>query len=317
MQDTMPYSILGKTGIKVSRLCFGSLTLGPLQCNLPLVEAAEVLEEAFRNGVNFVDTAQYYRNYPALAAGLRKTDKDIVVCSKTYAHTAEGACSAVDEARAALNRDVIDIFLLHEQEGDDTLRGHRPALDELYRLKALGIVRAVGISTHHVAGVVSASRWGLDVVHPLYNLLGLGIADGKSKDMKAAIVRAREQGVGVFTMKALAGGHLFGRAEEALNFVLGSGIADSVAVGMKNIAEVQANIEFFTNGCFGEQAKQALSAQKRTLYIEEYCTGCGTCIARCSAGAIKLQGGKAVCDAGRCLLCGYCAVCPEFCIKII
>ncbi|HHX74544.1 MAG TPA: aldo/keto reductase, partial [Firmicutes bacterium] len=37
----MEYRILGKTGIHVSRLCFGTLTLGPLQSNLPLEQGAD------------------------------------------------------------------------------------------------------------------------------------------------------------------------------------------------------------------------------------------------------------------------------------
>ena len=57
--------------------------------------------------------------------------------------------------------------MLHEQESVYTLRGHKEALEELYRLKSCGIIRAVGISTHYVAAVDAAVSWGLDVVFPL------------------------------------------------------------------------------------------------------------------------------------------------------
>ncbi|HOK43584.1 MAG TPA: aldo/keto reductase, partial [Thermoclostridium caenicola] len=50
----MEYRFLGKTGIKVSRLCFGALVIGPLQRNLSVEEGAAVIEEALRLGVNFI-----------------------------------------------------------------------------------------------------------------------------------------------------------------------------------------------------------------------------------------------------------------------
>ena len=314
----MPCRALGKTGLRVSRLCFGSLTLSPLQKNLPVAAAAAVLRAAFDAGVNFVDTAQYYRNYAQLRAGLDAFGGDVVLCSKTYAHTAELARAAVEEARRALGRDRIDIFLLHEQEGDDTLRGHRPALEELYRLKAQGVLRAVGISTHRVDGVKSAVRWGLDVVHPLYNLTGLGIEDGTPEEMGAAIGAAHDAGVGVFTMKALGAGHLFARAEEALSWVLRHPAVDSVAVGMQTAAEVRANAAFFATGRFTHEADAALMSQVRRLHIEEDCAGCGACVKRCQNGALTLRNGRAVADSARCLLCGYCAaVCETFSIKVV
>ena len=51
---------LGNTGINVSRLCFGTLTMGPLQCNMSVTKGVELIERAFSNGVNFLDTAEIY-----------------------------------------------------------------------------------------------------------------------------------------------------------------------------------------------------------------------------------------------------------------
>ena len=55
---------LGNTGIRVSPICFGSLTIGPLQRNLPLKEGYQVLRRAIDLGVNFIDTADLYQTYP-------------------------------------------------------------------------------------------------------------------------------------------------------------------------------------------------------------------------------------------------------------
>jgi aryl-alcohol dehydrogenase-like predicted oxidoreductase len=309
----LPMKPLGSTGIFVSRLCFGTLTLGPLQANLPAEEAGGLLRYAHSLGVTFFDTAQLYDTYPHIRAGLRGLDA--VICSKTYAYTREGTESAVEEARRETDRDVIDIFLLHEQEGHHTLEGHKPALDALYGAKAKGRIRAVGLSTHHAAGVYAAVSQKLDVVHPLYNMAGLGISDGTAADMGQAIQTAHEFGLGVFGMKALGGGHLRDKAAEALSFVLGHPGVDSVAVGMATRAEIESNAAFFANGVFPD-IYQEVEKQPRRIRIDGDCEGCGACLEACRPGALAMRDGKAECDPARCRLCGYCAArCTGFYIK--
>lgn len=310
--------VLGKTGISVSRLCFGSLTLGPLQANLSPERASQLISYAYERGINFFDTAQFYRNYPHLKAGFSKLTGDVVLTSKSYAYTAEQAFSAVDEARCALNRDVIDIFMLHEQESEHTFRGHADALDALYTLKARGVLRAVGASTHHIAGVRAATKLGLDVIHPLINLNGLGIVDGSREEMEAAIADAHEAGIGIYTMKALGGGNLFSKASECFDYALSLPFADSIAVGMQSEEEISANINYFNTRSFTSQDLSRLSQKSRKILIEDWCTGCGSCINACSQNALHLSDGRSVCNPRKCILCGYCSGhCPEWAIKII
>lgn len=331
----------------------GSLTVGPLQANLPLEEAAGVLSHAFDRGINFVDTAQYYINYPIIRRALElcASPGDVIVSTKTYAYSREGAAEAVEEARRELNRDVIDIFMLHEQESIHTLHGHMDALQYLLEMREKGIVRAVGVSCHHVACVEGVLElWEkegirLDVIHPLYNKAGIGIADGGEADMARVLPLAKEKGIGIFAMKALAGGHLCGSASEALRFVLEKPFIDACAVGMQSKAEVDANIEFFSTGRFSSEAVRALGEKKRVLRIEEYCEGCGACVERCPQGALRLEEVTvsaeknpydfssdfadfqeeptektvrcAVVDHDKCVLCAYCtAVCPVFALKV-
>ena len=134
----MEYRILGKTGIKVSRLCFGALTVGPLQANLPIEEGAAVLRYALENGVNFIDTAKLYKTYPYIKKALKGWDKPVVIASKSYDYTWEGMKKSLEEARIAIDRDYIDIFMLHEQESELTLEGHREALEYLVEAKEQG-----------------------------------------------------------------------------------------------------------------------------------------------------------------------------------
>lgn len=118
---------------------------------------------ALQSGINFIDTAQYYRNYETIKRGIslytaRGGRENPVICTKTYAWNRELAAEAVDEARKKLGRDVIDVFLLHEQESIHTLRGHMEALEYLYECKEQGIIRAVGLSTHCVDAVYALRR---------------------------------------------------------------------------------------------------------------------------------------------------------------
>ena len=317
----MQYRPLGKTGLEVSRVCFGALTVGPCQADLAPEAAGEIIHRAFELGVNFIDTAQLYRSYAHIAAALKKpTPREIIISSKTYAYEKQAAFEAVEEARKGLDRDVIDIFLLHEQESEHTLRGHAPALEELYRLKSLGVIRAVGISTHHIAGVRAATAAGLDVVPPLLTYAGYGILDGSRDEMDAAAREAAEAGLGVFLMKPFGGGNLLAHTSECFAYSLSRDYAASVAVGMQSLTEVEANLHFAEHGEFPADLAKILRTTKRRLLVEDWCEGCGVCENACPQEAIRVDPAKgiAVCDASRCVTCGYCGMaCPQSCLKII
>mgnify|MGYP001260788705 CR=1 FL=1 len=78
---------LGDTGIKVSRLCFGSLTITPFQANLPIKEGAELIKYAYSKGVNFLDTAELYDNYDYIREALKDINRnDFVITTKCYAY---------------------------------------------------------------------------------------------------------------------------------------------------------------------------------------------------------------------------------------
>ena len=329
-----------KETLRVSRLCFGSLCIGPLQSGFTAGEGAKVITRALRLGVNFIDAAQIYGTYPHIKAALDicPEKNKIIISTKTYAHTRKLAKDALDEALRGLGRDAVDIFLLHEQESVHTIYGHIEALEYLFEQKKAGVIKAVGISTHHVAGVLGAIEFNrtykhkpdkLDVLHPMYNIAGLGIiADGPDgsvgpglAQMESALAEAKNSGFFIFSMKALGGGNLFAQAEEALGFVLDKSYIDSVAVGMKSEEEVRANVNFVETGKFTAgyyKNYKSLQKQKR-LHIDNWCEGCGKCAAVCPSRALEISGeGKAVCDGGKCVLCGYCArACGCFALKII
>lgn len=309
---------LGARDLWVPRLLFGTLTMGPLQRNLPVERGAELICYAAKRGVCFVDTAEYYRTYPYIREALR-THPDLIVCTKSYAYDRDGAKRSVALAQEGMGREYIDIFLMHEQESEHTLRGHAEAFAYYQELREAGVIGAVGISTHHIAAMRAAVAWpGMDVVFPIINRKGLGIADGTREEMERAIEAASAAGIGVLAMKALGGGHLIGSRADALGYVLTLPGVDAVAVGMQSEAEIDYNIALFKGRRPDAAAAAESEGAERRLLVQDWCTGCGRCAERCGLHAVEVRAGKAVVDAERCVRCGYCAaVCPDFCLKVI
>lgn len=314
----MKYVAIGARDLWVSRLLFGTLTMGPLQRNLPLEEGAELLCEAARQGINFLDTAEYYQTYPYIQKALR-VFPDLVICTKSYAYDREGAKRSVALAQEGIGRERIDVFLLHEQESEHTLRGHAEALAYYLTLREQGVIGAVGISTHHVAAVRAAATWpGLDVVFTLMNQQGIGIVDGSCQQMEQAVHAARRNGRAVFAMKALGGGHLIQSREAAFSYILGQSDVDVIAIGMQSKAEIAYNVAMVEGGKPDGWCVDATAKARRRLHVQEECIGCGQCVRRCGQGALRMEGNRAVVDHTKCVRCGYCAaVCPLFCIKVI
>ncbi|HEX3029854.1 MAG TPA: aldo/keto reductase [Clostridia bacterium] len=314
----MKYVKLGNTGIEVSRLCFGGLVIGPLQKNMPVVQAAEVINRAFELGVNFIDTAELYGTYPHIREAVRQFGKLPVISTKSYAYSIEGAKASLEKARKELDMDVIDIFMLHEQESRLTLRGHREALDYYISAKQKGIVRAVGVSTHNIEVVEAcADMPEIDVIHPLINIKGIGIGDGKIEDMLRAVERAHSKGKGIYSMKALGGGNLLKSFKESMDFVMELPYVDSIAVGMQSTEEVTANVRLFNGEMSETELNGFLEKQVRKLHIDYWCEGCGKCVQRCGQDALSIIDGKAVVNYEKCVLCSYCgSACPQFAIKI-
>ena len=333
-----------KEVLKVSKICFGSLCIGPLQSSLSVKDGAKIINHALNSGINFIDTAQIYRTYPYIKASLETAanPEKIIISTKTYAYTRKLAKDALSEALRELNRDCIDIFLLHEQESIHTIHGHIEALEYLFEQKEAGKIKAVGISTHHVAGVLGAIEFNktyknnnknkLDIIHPMYNITGLGIIPEKNStetkpavsQMESALIAAKKDGFFIFSMKPLGGGNLYARAGEAFKFVLEKPFIDCVAVGMKSEIEVASNINFLETGSFPDEyydnyLKTAKLTGGKHLHIDPWCEGCGKCVSACTSKALELNSKNiAVCDHDKCVLCGYCSnACDIFAIKII
>jgi aryl-alcohol dehydrogenase-like predicted oxidoreductase/NAD-dependent dihydropyrimidine dehydrogenase PreA subunit len=312
---------LGKSGLEVTELCFGTLVLGHLQADLQPEEGAKAVRRALELGVNFIDTAKGYKTYEHTRLGMEGFS-DVVIASKSPVKSAEEMRADVETCLRALGRDAIDLFHLHLIKDSADLREREGALDTLVRCREAGMIRSIGLSAHGPEGVRAAFEYEeIDVVFPVLNRRGLGIIGGTREEMYDAVQKARQHGLGTYVMKPLAGGHLIDDIPAAIRYVRELGVFDSIAVGLKTPDEVE-----IMNGVFQgdpNMIERALitgkdRAGKKQLIVYDYCKQCGACVKACAQGALSMGAKKAQVDHGKCILCGYCAAsCPNFYIRVI
>ena len=309
----------GKTGIKVSKLCFGSLTMGPLQRNLSFEEGASLIRYGYERGINFLDSAELYETYPHIKEALKYIDRsDYVIASKCYAYSKETAEESFEKALRGLGTDYIDIFMLHEQMSGLTIKGHYEAIEYFMKMKSQGKIRAFGISTHYVAAVRAALKYPeIQVIHPITNINGLGIQDGTMDDMYDALKAYKANGGGVYGMKPLGGGNLLSNVEACFDYVLNLDVLDSVAFGMQSFDEIDYNVKRVNGEVIPIDLKERVSGHTKKIQIADWCIKCGACVKKCDHHALRLENDEILVDRSKCVLCGYCSsVCPEFCIKV-
>ncbi len=315
----MKKNTLGKTGIEVSPVGMGTLTMGFSQKNLSLEDGAAVIYHAVTSGINFLDTAQYYDTYRYLRPALDKIKLEgraiPVICSKTLESGYNGAVQAVEECLQELDIPFVDIFLLHEVRGKEDFYLRKKAWNALIDLKKQGKIHAIGISTHHVDACLEMSRISeCDVVFPLINKAGLGIRNGSEpgtrREMEDSIHACVNADIGVFTMKAFGGGNLIHDYKECLDYASTIPGNASVMIGMADTDQVDAAIRYFAQAL--PENYMPDTSGKHLMIDQSDCEGCGTCKDRCVSQAIYWnQNGLAEIDLSKCVHCGYCApVCP-------
>ena len=332
---------LGNTNLSVSRVGMGVLPIGPGQLALPVEEGADIICHAVKQGINFIDTAQYYRTYPYIKRALEmlassgkestrksadksgkayKSDKacqaagSLVICSKSLARDYECMMSAIHEAMAELDLPFLDIFLMHEVRtgGFEERKG---AWQALIDARSSGLVRAIGVSTHHIDVTMQMSDIPeCDVVFPLLNYASMGIrlghGAGTCDEMLEAIRACRNAGKGVFTMKVFGGGNLTENYQKALNYVFSKEEIHSVMIGFGSKSEIDDIISYL-DGTMQPDYNPDTSHKKMRINQED-CEGCGSCMKVCASKAIFYnKNGLAEIDQSRCLTCGYCSyACP-------
>ena len=148
----MEYRNLGRSGLKVSELCLGTMTFGH---GTDEVTAKQMVDLAFEMGINFFDTANTYgggHSEIMLGKALQGRRRDAVVATKFFNPTGPGpndsglsrvaVMQSVEDSLRRLQMDWIDIYYMHHVDTqtplDETLR----ALDDLVRQGKVALHRA-------------------------------------------------------------------------------------------------------------------------------------------------------------------------------
>ena len=233
-QDTV---VLGKTGIRTSRLAMGTGTVGfgGSSNQTRAGSLTRLLRTGYDRGLIFFDTADSYGSHPEVAEAISHLPREkVVIMTKCDERDAKKAKADIDRYRRELKTDYIDILLMHcVTEGDWTTR-YRGVMDVFEEAKQKGVIRTHGCSCHSIEALraAAASPWvEVDLVR--LNPVGAHM-DADPQTVIGVIKEMRAQGKGIIGMKILGQGAMRTRQDEAIRFALGTGVLDAFTIGAES-----------------------------------------------------------------------------------
>src|SRR6476646_2346516 len=234
--------VIGKTGIKTSRLAMGTGTVGvghhSHQTELGLKGLSELLLNGYDHGLRFFDAADSYGSHPHVAEALKHVARDkVTVLTKTWARDPATARADLDRFRKELGTDDIDMCLMHRlTEGDWTER-YRGVMGVLSEAKQQGMVRAHGCSCHSIEALRAAARspW---VEVDLVRINPIGSHMDADPDTVVGVLREiKAAGKGIVGMKIVGQGDVRNRQDDALRYALSLGVLDAFTRGAESKSE--------------------------------------------------------------------------------
>lgn len=235
--------VLGKTGIRTSRLAMGTGTLGfsggSNQTRLGRNTADRLLLDGYHdNGLRFFDSADSYGSHPYVANALKSIARDkVTVLTKTDTRNPAGVRADLERFRRELGTEYLDVVLIHcVTEADWTTR-YRGVMDVLSEAKEKGIIRAHGVSCHSLSALraAAASPWvEVDLVR--LNPIGSHM-DADPETVIGIIKQMRASGKAIVGMKILGQGDLRDRPSEAIRYALSTGVLDAMTIGAESRRE--------------------------------------------------------------------------------
>ena len=208
----MEYLAYGKTGLEISRLCFGA---GRLKDTCDTYEAgSKLMLKALEEGVTFWDTAEGYGTQPHLGEAIRQINREeVVIQTKTPVKDYESASISITKALRELQTEYIDVMLLHAISSPEDLatREREGALDAFREAKAAGKVKVIGCSTHTYTGSVMDAvidHPEIEVILTTANKEGRMLEGGSIDRHLEYIQRAYDVGKGISIMKVVVAGDI-------------------------------------------------------------------------------------------------------------
>lgn len=224
----MQYVNLGRTGLKVSRICLGTMTYGTSSWRAWVLDEPEsrpFIQRALELGINFFDTADMYSrgvSEQVLGRALRDFTRreEVVIATKVYFPMGESPnqrglsrvhiLRAVEDSLERLNTDYIDLYQIHRWDATTPLE---ETLEALHDLVKSGKVRYIGASSIY-AWQFARSLYLADLrgwtrfvaMQNHYNLV-------YREEEREMLPLCRAEGVGVIPWSPLARGFLVGNRQ--------------------------------------------------------------------------------------------------------
>jgi hypothetical protein len=280
------YRTLGKTGIKLP-----VINMGVMNTNNP-----SLVKVALDSGMVMLDTAQGYQrgqNEGMIGEVLKGRPRDSYVLAtkarlpsdqKTGLYTAEATEEAylkkVDASLKNLGLNYVDIYYHHNVVKRESAL-YEPILKALEKVKKAGKVRFVGITTHInepevIRAAVDSKVY--DVVLTSYNF-----QQKHYVEVRNAIARAAQAGIGIVGMKAIRGGNrqtpTVKNSGAALKWVLQDPNVSTIVPGFTTFEEMNVDLAVMEDVTLTDSEKKDL--QKEASLHGLYCQGCRECLGQC------------------------------------
>ena len=270
----MEYRVLGKTGLKISRMGLGGI---PIQ-RIDAAGTKKLMHWLCDRGINYVDTARGYSvSEEYLGQALEGIRDKFVIATKSMSRTKETMAADIDISLGNLRTDYIDLYQVHNPTPADLEKVIAPggALEALQEAKAAGKIGHIGITAHSAETFKLAldMDWVETIMFP-YNIV---------ETQGEKLIRAcGEKNIGFIAMKPLAGGAIED-ATLALRFLQANEDVTVVIPGMAEIKEAEQNLAAMENTApLTEGEKLSMDAIRKDLGTH-FCRRCNYC-APCAVG---------------------------------
>lgn len=256
-QTATDWVTLGKSGVKVTRLAFGTGTMsGRVQRELGQEQFTRLVRHAHERGIRFFETAESYGEmHKMLGIALKGVPRDSYrLMSKVTTRPGVDPQEKIDELRKLANTEYFDVMLLHWQHlaswPTDSLRWQ----DGILEAEAKKAVVGHGASVHGLPALrkFPENKW-LEIAMIRMNHTGAKMdgedyntgGPGNVTEVVEHVKQVRADGMGVISMKLIGEGSFTNREDRkaAMRYAFRTAGVDSVTVGYKNTAEIDEAIE--------------------------------------------------------------------------
>jgi predicted aldo/keto reductase-like oxidoreductase len=248
---------LGKSGVKVTRLAFGTGTFsGRLQQQLGQEGFTRLVRYAYDRGIRFFETAESYgESQEMLGVALKRLPRDSYkLMTKVTTSNGVDPVKKLDELRRNSDTEYFDIMLLHVQTSPTWPSDSARWQDAILEAQSRQTIMTHGASVHGLPALrrVPDNKW-LDVAMIRMNHKGVHMDNdgdqwnvpGNVAEVVTRVHEARAAGLGVISMKLIGEGTFTERSDrqQAMRFAFQHAGVDCVTVGYKNTAEIDEAID--------------------------------------------------------------------------